>query len=165
MHQDMKLRVVSVVLLMVSAIIIRATPTQHSFDKSRYYEVISSENINAVNEELKVIEGSSNPDKDAFEGALLMKKASFVKGPDKLHLFKSGRSKLENSIKKNMDNTELRFLRVIIQEHAPKIVNYRGDLQNDAQIIQHSFRSLSPVVQKAIADYSKQSKIISEKEL
>lgn len=164
MFRGMKLRIVSVVLLMVSGIITQGNPLTQGFDKARYYKVIATEDIELINVELEVIKNSSNTNKEAYEGALLMKKAGLVKGPERLRLFKSGRSKLEASIKKDNNNAELRFLRVIIQEHALKIVNYRSDLPKDTEVIQSSFKRLSPVVQQAIIDYSKQSKALSAKE-
>jgi len=150
---------------MISGLIMEGKPLQQGFNKARYYEVMTTENMDAINQELEVVKNSSNPEKEAYEGALLMKKAGLVKGQERLRLFKAGHSKLETSIKKNDDNAEFRFLRIIIQEHAPKIVNYRGELQKDTQVVQSSFKSLSPVVQQAIIDYSKKSKVISAKEL
>jgi hypothetical protein len=51
-------------------------------------------------------------------------------------MFKSGRSKLESAITKDKENTEYRFLRLIIQEHAPRIVKYRNELEKDSKWIQ-----------------------------
>jgi hypothetical protein len=164
MPHAIKLRLISVVLMMIPWVITQARSFQ-GFDKNRYYGVIANDNIDAINIELEVIKNSSAVDKEAYEGALLMKKAGLVKGQERLRLFKSGHLKLETSIKKDNNNAELRFLRVIIQEHAPKIVNYRGNLEKDTQVIQSSFKSLSPVVQRAIVDYSKKSKVISASEL
>jgi hypothetical protein len=161
----MKNRIIGMLLLMVSGLITKGELLQKGFDKTRYYDVIANGNTEQINEELAVIRNSSDEHIEAYEGALLMKKAGLARGPEKIRLFKSGHSKLETSIKKDNDNAELRFLRIIIQEHAPKIVNYRGDLQKDAQLVQSSFKSLSPVVQRAIAEYSKQSKAISAKDL
>ena len=65
-------------------------------------------------------------------GFLEMRKSDFVKNlGDKLACFKSGRNKLEQEILKEPDNVSFRFLRFIIQEHAPKIVNYHADMNND----------------------------------
>ena len=161
----MKLGIVGVVFLIVPVVIAKGKSLQHGFDKARYYEVIASDDVNAINEELEILNSSSNTNKAAYEGALLMKKAGLVKGKERLRLFKAGHVKLEASINKDTENAELRFLRVIIQEHVPKIVNYRGELQKDTQVIRSSFKGLSPVVQQAIVDYSKTSKVIRAKEL
>jgi hypothetical protein len=128
---------------------------------------MASEDAGEIDAELSKVETVSGTmketgiDKDAYEGALLMKKAGLVSKPaEKLRFFKAGRIKLETSLAKDSSNGEYHFLRLIIQEHAPGIVHYRADLKTDSEYIHHTFKNLSPVVQKAITDYSKHSKIL-----
>ena len=91
-----------------------------------------------------------------------MRKAGLAKGAsNKLSLFKSGHKKLEESIKKNNSNAEFRFLRLIIQEHAPGILGYKNDMQQDVDYIKKSYKDLPQAVQQAISNYSKQSKILN----
>src|SRR5207253_3424423 len=105
-------------------------------------------------------------DKPAFEGALLMKKAELANGPGKkLNLFKDGHKKLEAAIKKDDDNAEYRFLRLMIQEHAPKMLGYKEDLQKDSAYIRQSYKKLPAEVQEAIINYSKTSKILRSDDL
>jgi hypothetical protein len=47
-----------------------------------------------------------------------------------------------------------------IQEHAPKAVKYNDKLKSDKMFISKEYNSLSPEIQQAILDYSKQSKIL-----
>ena len=61
---------------------------------------------------------------------------------------------------KDKDNGELRFLRLMIQEHAPGILNYKDDLEKDSLYIRQSFKKLPADVQQAITDYSKTSKVL-----
>ena len=90
-----------------------------------------------------------------------MKKAGLITKPaEKLSLFKAGRLKLEAAIKKDKENAEFSFLRLIIQEHAPKIVEYRNNINADVSAIRSNFKTLSPVIQQAIYDYSKKSKVL-----
>lgn len=131
------------------------------FDKVIFYKILAIGNIAAIDTQLDIVTQSSLPEKEAFEGVLLMKKAGIVnKAKDKLSLFKAGRSKLEASITKDKTNTEYRFLRLLIQEHAPKIVKYRNKLEEDSQNIQANYKSLSPILQSVIQDYSKKSTIL-----
>jgi hypothetical protein len=131
------------------------------FDKSAFYHAMASDNINEVNTQLNIIKEISFNEKDAYEGALLMKKAGLVsKAKDKLSFFKSGRLKLDAAIKKENENIEFYFLRLIIQEHAPKMVNYRNELENDSLIVRNGYKTLPQVVQQAIIDYSKKSKVL-----
>ena len=131
------------------------------FDRSAFYTAMASSSLQEIDAQLTLVRASVFAEKDAYEGALLMKKSGMVsKAKDKLSLFKSGRSKLEASLAKDNGNAEFRFLRLIIQEHAPKIVNYRGEIEKDSQSIRSNFKNLPAIVQQAIIDYSKKSSIL-----
>jgi hypothetical protein len=148
-------------LLVFSFAVVQGKSQRQGFDKSTFYAVLASENVDDIDAQLNIVKVSLIAEKEAYEGALLMKKSGLVtKAKDKLSLFKSGRSKLESSISKNIDNIEYRFLRLIIQEHAPKIVKYRDKLEEDSKLINARFKSLSQFLQQLIVDYSKKSKIL-----
>ncbi len=148
-------------LLLLSAISVQGNSQKIRFDKSAFYNAMASDNLDAVNTQLTILQGISIKEKEAYEGALLMKKAGLVsKAKEKLSLFKSGRLKLEASIKRDFSNIEFYFLRLIIQEHAPRAVDYRSDLENDSQLIRSNYNNLPEVVKQAINDYSKKSKIL-----
>ena len=132
-----------------------------SFDRTAYYRALSSTDVSDVNDELEVVKGAKVSEKEAYEGTLLMKKAGLVSKPaDKLSNFKSGKIKLETEISKDTSNAEYRFLRLIIQEHAPKIVKYSSDLDKDRKFIRSAFAGLPAALQQAIIDYSKNSRIL-----
>lgn len=104
-------------------------------------------------------------EKQAYEGALLMRKAGLLKRPkDKLHVFKQGATKLETAISGNNSNAEYRFLRLIIQEHAPKILKYNKQINDDSAIIKTHFKSMQPPVQQAVKDYAESSKILNPRD-
>ena len=99
--------------------------------------------------------------KNAFLGAMYMRKAGIGGNPaSKLKLFKQGRKLLEEAIRKDPDNAEFRFLRLIIQENAPGALGYRNDQQKDSEFIRKSYNSLPEELQKTIADYNKKSKVL-----
>ena len=148
-------------LFVLSVICVQGSSQKPGFDKSAFYHAIASDDLEEINEQLNIVKSSSINEKEAYEGALLMKKAGLVtKAKEKLSLFKSGRLKLESSIKKEANNTEFCFLRLIIQEHAPKMVKYNSDIESDSLQIRTNYKSLAPVVQQAISDYSKKSKVL-----
>ncbi|HMJ47969.1 MAG TPA: hypothetical protein VK498_11615 [Ferruginibacter sp.] len=129
--------------------------------QNSFYAALSSESMDNINAQLFILKGSALVDKEAYEGALLMKKAGLIKGAkEKLDLFKAGRLKLESSISKNNSNIEYRFLRLIIQEHAPKILKYRSDIEPDSRLIRSNFNNLPTALQRLILDYSKRSKAL-----
>jgi len=134
---------------------------QQSFDRASFYDAMQSTDANVIDAQLKIVDASLLKEKSAYDGALLMRKAGLAKGgADKLSLFKSGHKKLEAAIKKNNNDAELRFLRLMIQEHAPGILGYKNDLHQDADLIKKYYKDLPEIVQQAIGNYSRQSKIL-----
>jgi hypothetical protein len=173
-RQTMKLCIFLTLFLILSGTIVRGGPRLRSFekasvqpfDKAGYYAVMASTGVEAIDAELTALGSVSIKEKDAYEGALLMKKAGLLARPkDKLATFKSGYRKLESALAKDSGNIEYHFLRLMIQEHAPKVVHYNKDQESDSQDIIRSFKNLTPVVRQAILDYCKHSNILHEREL
>jgi hypothetical protein len=130
-----------------------------SLDRSSYYKAMKGEDKQLVNAQITELETIQPPLKDAFLGAMLMKKAGLGGAPaTKLKLFKQGRKMLESAIKQDPDNAEFRFLRLIVQENSPSVLGYHNDIKSDAEFIRKSYNSLSPDLKEVIADYSKKSK-------
>jgi hypothetical protein len=137
---------------------------QTSLDKTKFYAVISSKNLTEINAELNII--SQTPThSEPHEGALLMKKAGLLtEAKTKLKTFKTGHTKLESAIAKDSTNAELRFLRLIIQENAPKIVNYSSEIKKDASYLRENYKNLAPEVRKALLDYCQTSKVLKRED-
>jgi hypothetical protein len=162
----MKLRITFPLLFILFYVAVQGENLLQKFDRSAFYVAIKSTKLDDINNELAALTSAPAHEKEAYEGALLMRKAGLVAIPaEKLKLFKAGRIKLETVLLKDSTNTEYRFLRLIIQEHAPKIVRYHNQLETDKLYIQKNFKALSPVVQQAIIDYSKSSKILRPQDL
>ena len=143
-----------------------AQDKQPAFSRANFYKAMREENEDAVNQQLEIIKTAELKDRTGFEGALLMKKAGLVGGPKKkLDLFKAGHKKLDGLITKDSSNAELRFLRLMIQEHAPGILGYKKDLDKDKQYVASQYKKLPKAVQEAMTDYSKQSKILKPEDL
>jgi len=146
-----------VLLLIVSGWVER----QVEFDRLAFYKAMKSDAVGLIDGQLLLIKNASFKGKEAFEGSLLMKKSGMIGGvKKKLDMFKAGHRELEGSIALDSMNTEYRFLRLIIQEHAPGIVGYRNDLNRDHALIIKYFKSLQQEVRDAIIDYSKKSRIL-----
>ncbi|MFD0749754.1 hypothetical protein ACFQZS_06350 [Mucilaginibacter calamicampi] len=162
----MGFKIVAICFFMLIITSVNGKNLQQKFDKAAFYAAMSSGDLDEVNRELVVITASSTPNKDGYEGALLMRKAGLIKRPaEKLKLFKAGRIKFDTALQNDKDNTEFRFLRFAIQEHAPKIVKYNKDLQADKQFILKEYKNLPTIVQQAILGYTKNSKILTAQEL
>lgn len=158
----MKTCILSVLFFVFGSPAINAENQPQSFDKSGFYSVMASGKIDDINNEITLVSSSGDSYKEGYEGALLMRKAGLLKIPaEKLKYFKRGRIKLETALLNDKDNVEYHFLRLTIQEHAPKIVRYNKEIEVDKEYIKRSFKNLSPVVQQAIINYSKGSKILN----
>ena len=141
--------------------IAQAQDKDTKFDKSAFYKAMASEERKAVDNQLNLLKTADVPGKRAYVGALTMKKAGLVKGPSKkLGLFKDGHKQLEDAIQKDTSNAEYRFLRLMIQEHAPGILGYKKEIEKDSQYIRKSYKTLPQNVQQAVVDYSKKSKVL-----
>jgi len=137
------------------------TTSAQQFEKAAFYKVMDSGDLSAINAQIEVVKASESNNKIGYEGALLMRKADKVTLPSqKLKYFKAGRIKLETALLSDADNTEYHFLRLAIEEHAPKIVKYHNDIEQDKAIVQKNFKNLSQSVQHAIIDYCKNSKVL-----
>lgn len=159
MRNMMNLKPLIILLLLLSAVAAKGSIKSLAFDKSAFYAALASDNMETLNSQLAVVKTSSFNEKEAYEGVLMMKKAGLVtKAQEKINLFKAGRIKLDAAIKKDKENAEFCFLRLIIQEHAPKIVDYNNNIKTDIAAIRSNYKTLPPVVQQAISDYSKKSK-------
>ncbi len=160
----MNLKIYPIILFIVSlfaAFVSQGQENSNKFDRSAYYAAMASDKLAPVDDLLKSLEHVSFDSKKAFVGALLMKKAGLVSGlNNKLSTFKDGHAKLEDEIKKDSENAEFRFLRLMIQENAPAILNYSSNKEDDKKMILKSYKGMSATVQKAITDYSKRSKVL-----
>jgi hypothetical protein len=131
------------------------------FDRAAFYKVMASGDLNQIDSELIVVQQSGADGSKGYEGALLMRKAGLLKkAKEKLKFFKEGRIKMETQLLADSTNTELRFLRLTIEEHAPKIVKYRADLSRDKRFVIEHYENLLPVVKEAVVSYSKNSNIL-----
>jgi hypothetical protein len=140
---------------------VKADDLLQQFDKTSYYQILKTGSITETNNEISLIDALSLKNKDAFIGALMMKKAGLLKVPkEKLDNFKKGAKKLETVLRSDTSNVEYHFLRLIIQEHAPKIVKYNKNISEDAAFIKKNYKELSSDVQKILIDYSQSSKAL-----
>ena len=131
-------------------------------DKPAFYAAMMSGNLDDVEQELALINDSDQ----GYTGALLIRKASLVKKvKEKLKLFRAGKAKLEAAIANQPENTEYHFLRLSIQENAPKIAGYKFSLKADKDFVTKHFSQLPLVVQRAVREYCKRSKLLKPADL
>lgn len=135
---------------------------QSGINKSAFYSAMASSKAALMDAQLSALKNASGTDKEAFEGAMLMRKAGTLTIPaKKLALFKEGYRKLETAISKNPQNVEYRFLRLMVQENAPRSLGYHKAISQDSKFIMENFKNLPANTQNSIAGYSKNSKALA----
>lgn len=136
--------------------------TFKGIDRTTFYEALSSGSQEKIDIEIGKLNNTKTSSlTNAYLGALLMKKAGFLKGAGaKVKTFKNGADLLEEEIKSNPKNPEYRFIRLTIQEHAPAILKYSKNKEEDKNVIVSAFDDLEPDLQRVVRDYSADSKVI-----
>jgi hypothetical protein len=161
MKIDVKRKTILVTSFLLTIGFLETSEAQQKFDRSIFYRVMASGDTDAINNEITIIAKSSLSNKEGYDGALLMKKAGLITKPkEKLKMFKSGMLKMETALLADSVNSEFHFLRLVIEEQAPKIVKYNSHIEKDKLFVQNNFKNILPVVQHAILDYCKSSKVL-----
>jgi len=102
----------------------------------------------------------------AYKGATLTLMAKYAKGAKtKTGYFKEGKKLIEQSISAAPKNIELRYIRLSVQENAPKIVRYKKNISEDKEYILNHYSGIADAETKAyIKSFVSQSTSFSELE-
>lgn len=80
----------------------------------------------------------------AYLGAYQTISANHISNPfGKLKAFKKGKMKIEEAVKKDKDNVEIRFIRLSIQKNAPGILGYRSNIKEDEFFLKANLHKIS----------------------
>ena len=146
-------------ILLIGFIIILSSWTAGSISRKEYYPVFKGNSSSEMEALVKKLEKTWK--QKAYLGALKMKLSGLQKGSStKLKTFKEGRELLEAEIKNNPKNIEWLFLRLAVQENAPKIVKYSQNINEDKEFISSHFSSAPFDLQKIIKDYVANSSVL-----
>ncbi len=90
-----------------------------------------------------------------YKGAVLAEMAKHEKdAPQKLKFFREGKRKLDQAILNDLENIELRFLRLSIQLHTPDVLRYNGNITSDRDYINKNIENVkNEQLRKSITDY------------
>lgn len=135
--------------------------SQGAFHKQSYYNTLAAAKAKDIGVQLEAVTSLSGNDRLAYEGALEMRKAGTLSVPaKKLAIFKQGHKKLEAAIAADPNNLEYLFLRLIIQENAPKALGYNKNIKYDSDFIRANYKKLPSSLQQILLNYSTTSKAL-----
>jgi hypothetical protein len=122
---------------MINFLFALTTVLSVTVSKATFYTVLKEGKKSELENEKRWIPPTTNINLNkAYEGALLCRKAGVeTKVEKKISTFKNGAILLENAVQKDYNNIEIHFLRLIIQENSPRILNYNKNLSEDSKFI------------------------------
>jgi len=131
--------------------------------RSSFYDALHHGNLEALNNQLTyTAKVKDNNLRNGYEGAVCCRIAGMESTPlKKLETFKKGAGLLEEAIKQEPEKAELRFLRLIIQEHAPGILGYNENIKDDCLHIRQEYPHMDAELKVIVKDYDLNSENLS----
>lgn len=132
-----------------------------------FYKAFGSDSLTTIDHALNQLEQQKQSGTTfAYTGGLKMKKSGYLQGAaKKLTVFKEGRQLLEEAIVRYPSNTEFRFIRLTIQENAPKILRYNKQIEEDKQAVIAGYRKMDSKTRAYVMDYARSSTLLKTSEL
>lgn len=126
----------------------------------------NKENADDFYNKLEKVTNNDQIELVAYKASAITLKAKYAKGlRNKKDGFIEGVTLLEELIKKEPSNVELRLIRLSIQENTPKILRYKSEIDADKDFILKGYSSInSASLKEHIKDYIAQSKAFSAEE-
>lgn len=125
----------------------------------------SADQANVLSQKLSPITTQSENLLVVYRGASLTLNAKYAKSVvDKVSLFKEGVKFIEQAVKKDSANIEIRFVRFTVQENAPYIVRYKKNLQSDKSFILSNYKEQPVALKVYLKEYLKNAKTLTNEE-
>lgn len=143
------------------------SPPETSEVREAYRHAASSqEKAEQLYKNLEAITESDNALLLGYKGAAATILAKYAKSAKaKTGLFKEGKKLIEQAITANPENIELRYIRLSVQENAPKIVRYNKEISEDKQFILDHYSAIKNAeIKKYIQGFVSQSTSFSTAE-
>ena len=134
--------------------------------RNLYEQAINNEKANLRLANL-IHSGNNSATIIGYKGAGTMILANHVFSPiSKLNKFNRGKKLLEQAVKQDPTNLELRYLRLTIQTNVPKFLGYSKEINTDKTILINGLEQLSDKdLKNRIVDYLLKSSICTNDEL
>lgn len=132
--------------LLISTIFLLTSATTTSLDvvRASYNKVVSDKKMcKQMIAELEKIKNNSATHL-AYLGGLQAVLANHVFNPiSKLNTFNEGKKNIEQAIKNEPNNVELRFIRLSVQRNAPSFLGYKSSINEDTEFIKKNTNQIS----------------------
>jgi hypothetical protein len=128
-----------------------------------YPSVVTSEtNAKEFASKLADVTKEDNKTLVAYKGASIVILSKFKKEiSDKTKNFKEGAKMVEFAVTSEANNIEIRLIRLSIQEKAPRILKYYGNIKEDKNFILDHYKESSSTLKTYLKNFILQSKSFS----
>jgi len=160
------MRLIHYILFLLLPLLAKAEEWDMVTIRNLYYKASSSkEDAEKLKAALESIPAPNECIK-GYIGATYMVEAKHVYNPStKLSYFNNGKNLLDNAIKKEPGNIELKFIRICIQTNAPSFLGYNKHIETDKAFIISTYAVQTDVdLKKRIKEFMIQSGICTEQE-
>ncbi|RYE41521.1 MAG: hypothetical protein EOP48_23905 [Sphingobacteriales bacterium] len=102
-----------------------------------------------------------------YKGAADMMEAKYVINPwSKLNSFRAGKKLIEEAVKRDSKNMEIRFLRYSVQTNLPSFLDYNDDIDADKSfLIKNLYKMEDKTLKNSIIQYLSVTKACTEEEI
>ena len=102
----------------------------------------------------------------AYKASGLMMNAKYVPNPlDKLTTFSKGKNLLEQTVTKDPNNLEIRFLRLVMQSNAPSFLGYTDAIPRDKKFVLQGLKSeTDSELKNMVVAYLQKSEVLTQTE-
>ncbi|WP_123867141.1 hypothetical protein [Flavobacterium oreochromis] len=126
------------------------------------YASKSKNNTEKFYELIQKVNGDS-PVIIAYKGAAILLKSRFVTNKEeRKEQFMLGVKTVEQAVAKDANSVEIRLIRLSIQEHTPKFLKYKSNIEEDKKIILLGFNKQNSGLKEYIQRYVFQSKVFTD---
>ncbi|MFK7113743.1 hypothetical protein V3468_04725 [Flavobacterium oreochromis] len=137
---------------------------QNTLDLRNQYEYASKSKNNTEKfyELIQKVNGDS-PVIIAYKGAAILLKSRFATNKEeRKEQFMLGVKTVEQAVVKDANSVEIRLIRLSIQEHTPKFLKYKSNIEEDKKIILLGFNKQNSGLKEYIQRYVFQSKVFTD---
>lgn len=137
------------ILVLVGLVLFIAVLSANNLKTVRkYYFQVNTEEIELEDYE-RFVNTNTNDSSIEWQAYTIMtwflKAKDYYNPVNKLEAFNKGRKLLDNLIKQDSSNLELRFLRYTIQDNAPGFLGYDDNIEEDKKFIQKGYLALTDI--------------------
>jgi hypothetical protein len=159
-------RILLVGLMFYSTVSFAAVPSLETVRMLYQKAATEEKSCNLLLQLLSDYNVNSYPLLEGYKGSATMLLCKYTFNPiSKFSYFKKGKRMLENAVRLNEKNVELRFLRFAVQTQIPFFLGYNESIDLDKTFLLQSLPLLKDVdLEKMIVDYFENCKCITDNE-